>query len=51
MGIQTGFCDGGRKRAVHLRECPLGPGEALNKVLYGEAPPCGPNPYHFRYHF
>ena len=27
-------------------------GEALNtKVLYGEAPPRGPNPYPFIYHF
>ena len=24
---------------------------ALNKVLYGEAPPQGPNPYHFINHF
>ena len=24
-----------------------GGGEALNKVLYGEAPPRGPNPYPF----
>ena len=29
------------------------PGEkgALNKVLYGEAPPRGPTPYPFIYHF
>ena len=26
-------------------------GGALNKVLYGEAPPRGPTPYPFVYHF
>ena len=26
-------------------------GGALNKVLYGEAPPRGPTPYPFIYHF
>ena len=26
-------------------------GEALNKVLYGEAPPRGPYPYSFIYYF
>ena len=28
-----------------------GGGGALNKVLYGDAPPRGPNPYPFIYHF
>ena len=28
-----------------------GGGGVLNKVLYGEASPRGPNPYPFRYHF
>ena len=28
-----------------------GKGGALNKVLYGEAPPRGPNPYPFIYNF
>ena len=28
-----------------------GGGEVLNKVLYGEAPPRGPTPYHFIYYF
>ena len=28
-----------------------GGGRALNKVLYGEALPRGPNPYPFIYHF
>ena len=28
-----------------------GGGGALNKVLYGEAPTRGPNPYPFIYHF
>ena len=32
--------------------CPGGGGGGgLNKVLYGEAPPRGPNPYPFIYHF
>ena len=26
-------------------------GDVPNKVLYGEAPPRGPTPYHFIYHF
>ena len=30
---------------------PPGGGRVLNKVLYGEAPPRGPNPYPFMYHF
>ena len=29
----------------------LSPGEALNKVLYGEAPPRRRNPYPFIHHF
>ena len=30
---------------------PGGGGGRLNKVLYGEAPPRGPTPYPFIYHF
>ena len=30
---------------------PPGGGGVLNKVLYGKAPPRGPNPYPFMYHF
>ena len=30
---------------------PGGGGGVLNKVLYGEAPPRGPTPYPFIYHF
>jgi len=31
--------------------CGSSPGGVLKKVLYGEAPPRGPTPYPFIYHF
>ena len=44
-----------KSNAQHLLiyiKCPgRGGGGVLNKVLYGEAPHRGPNPYPFMYHF
>ena len=37
--------------ALDAKSFVLMPGGILNKVLYGEAPPLGPTPYPFIYHF
>jgi len=36
---------------IDLKPSPGGEGGLLDKVLYGEAPPRGPTPYPFIYHF